>query len=123
MGFGNVAAERAALEMTYEGLCTIAGIQPVKDPLTKITSQVRVVLLADQPCALSQVALPAAERTDTSANIAYEAKLFIAPEIIIPPGSRVTVLQDGMTFHGEQSGKPFKYPTHQEVLLKEVDRA
>ncbi|MEC0171658.1 ABC transporter ATP-binding protein [Paenibacillus graminis] len=120
MGFGYVELERAALESTYEGLATVTEKKDVKDPATGKTRQQPVVVLADEPCALSQTSLPAATQTMTADQINYDAKLFISPDVSIKPGSRIKVLQNGMVFEGEQTGKAFRYATHQEIKLKEV---
>lgn len=45
MAFGNVAAERAAIESTYEGTCTVTAFQTVKHPITHVTGQQRISLL------------------------------------------------------------------------------
>lgn len=118
--FGNVPVERAAIESTYEGLCTVSEMQNVKDSVTGKTRQQPVPVLIDEPCALSQSSLPAATQTVTADQINYDAKLFISPDVVVKPGSRITVLQNGMEFKGEQAGKPFRYPTHQEIKLKEI---
>ncbi|WP_240421653.1 ABC transporter ATP-binding protein [Paenibacillus periandrae] len=123
MAFGNVAAERAAIEMTYEGLCTVTEFVKTKDPDTKANKQQATPVLLNQPCALSQASLPAAGASDTANEINYDAKLFISPDVTIQPGSLITVTQDGMTFKGKHAGEPFRYPTHQEIMLKRVDRA
>ncbi|WP_339316880.1 ABC transporter ATP-binding protein [Paenibacillus sp. FSL R10-2734] len=120
MQFGMVAAERAALESTYEGLCTVSEMKDVKDPVSGKTRQQPVVVLADEPCGLSQSTLPSATQTVTSDKVEYDAKLFISPDVTIKPGSRITVQQNGMEFKGEQAGKAFRYATHQEIKLKEV---
>ncbi|WP_081390250.1 MULTISPECIES: hypothetical protein [Paenibacillus] len=120
MQFGMVAAERAALESTYEGLCTVSEMKDVKDPVTGKTRQQTIIVLANEPCGLSQSSLPAATQTVTADQINYDAKLFISPDITIKPGSRITVQQNGMEFKGEQAGKAFRYATHQEIKLKEV---
>lgn len=123
MPFGNLAMERLALEATYDGLCTVTEFQQVKDPATKVTKQKQVVVLQDQPCALSQVTLAAAQSTDTSNRIDYDTKLFISPDITIKAGSRIRVIQDSMDYEFESAGDPFRYPTHQEIKLKRVARS
>lgn len=120
MGFGYVELERASLESTYEGLATVMEKRDVKDPATGKTRQQPVVVLTDEPCALSQTSLSAATQTVTANQIDYDAKLFISPDVFIQPGSRITVTQNGMLFEGEQTGKAFRYPTHQEIKLKEI---
>ncbi|MEK4854794.1 hypothetical protein NST04_33500 [Paenibacillus sp. FSL H7-0756] len=121
--FGNIPAERAAIESTYEGLCAVFEMQNVKDSVTGKTRQQPVPVLIDEPCALSQSSLPAATQTVTADQINYDAKLFISPDVVVKPGSRITVLQNGMEFKGEQAGKPFRYATHQEIKLREVKNA
>ncbi|MFB0840964.1 ABC transporter ATP-binding protein [Paenibacillus oleatilyticus] len=123
MAFGNVAAERRAIEMTYDGLCTISEFQNVTDPKTGRTTQKPVVVLRDQPCALSQTSLSSARRTPTANEIDYDAKLFLSPDIAIKAGSRIRVTQHGMDLEFDQTGDPFRYPTHQEIKLKRVGRA
>jgi hypothetical protein len=118
--FGNIPAERAAIESTYEGLATVYEMQNVKDLVTRKTRQQLVMTLAAEPCALSQTSLPASTQTVTVNQVDYDAKLFISPDVTINPGSRITVVQNGMVFEGEQAGKPFRYPTHQEIKLKEI---
>lgn len=118
--FGNIPAERAAIESTYEGLCTVSEMKDVKDPVSGKTRQQPVVVFADEPCGLSQSTLPSATQTVTSDRVEYDAKLFISPDVTIKPGSRITVQQNGMEFKGEQTGKAFRYATHQEIKLKEV---
>ncbi|GAA4828004.1 hypothetical protein GCM10023310_00870 [Paenibacillus vulneris] len=123
MPFGNVAAERAALEWTYDGLCTVSEFKPVKDPKNGAMRQQSVVVLENQPCALSQSSLPAAYKTDTDNALDYDAKLFISSDVTIKAGSNIRVVQDGMDYEFEQTGEPFRYPTHQEIKLKRKARA
>lgn len=118
--FGNIPAERAAIESTYEGLCTVSEMKDIKDPVSGKTRQQPIVVLADEPCGLSQATLPSATQTVTSDKVEYDAKLFISPDVTIKPGSRITVQQNGMELTGEQTGKAFRYATHQEIKLKEV---
>jgi hypothetical protein len=123
MTFGNPAAERAAIETTYDGLCTVTEFGTIKDPITKREVSQQAVVLLNQPCALSQSSLPSTNQTDVANEINYDAKLFIAPEIVIMPGNGIHVEQDGMSYKFEQAGEPFIYTTHQEIKLKRVDRA
>ncbi|MCM3273664.1 ABC transporter ATP-binding protein [Paenibacillus elgii] len=123
MVFGNPARERRLIERTYDGLCTISEFQNVKDPETGRTTQKPVVVLRDQPCALSQTSLSSARRTATDNTIDYDAKLFLSPDITVKAGSRIRVAQHGMDLEFTQTGDPFRYPTHQEILLKRVGRA
>ncbi|MGF9913734.1 hypothetical protein ABEX47_03365 [Paenibacillus ehimensis] len=123
MAFGNAAAERRAIEMTYDGLCTVTEFRDVKDPNTGRTTPKPVVVLRDQPCALSQTSLSSARRTATDNTIDYDAKLFLSPDVTVKAGSRIRVTQHGMDLEFDQTADPFRYPTHQEILLKRAGRA
>ena len=46
-------AARKALESTYEGECTIIEHRDVKDEVTKLSREERVIVLQGQPCKLS----------------------------------------------------------------------
>ncbi|WP_281885674.1 ABC transporter ATP-binding protein [Paenibacillus sp. YYML68] len=123
MAYGSISAERQALEMTYEGLCTVTEFQSVKDPATRVTRLEPIVVLLEEPCALSQASLASAKGTDTDQQVRYDAKLFLSPDVVIKAGSRIRVQQHGMELEFEHVGHPFRYPTHQEVMLQEVSRA
>ncbi len=123
MQLGNPTAERILLEMTYTGVCRVEGQTTYKDPVTGAERPKNGIIFIDQPCALSQAALPSAAQTDTGNDIRYDAKLFISPDIVIPSGSRIFVTQDGMSYEYQQSGEAFVYPTHQEIKLLRVDKA
>ncbi|WP_023987539.1 hypothetical protein [Paenibacillus polymyxa] len=123
MQLGNPSMERMLLEMTYTGVCRVEGQTTYKDPVTGVERPRKGVIFDNQPCALSQASLPSAQQTDTNNDVAYDGKLFIAPDISIPSGSRIFVTQDGMNYEFQQSGEPFIYPTHQEVKMKRVGKA
>lgn len=123
MGFGNVSAERTAIEMTYEGLCTVTDFQTLKDAVSKITGQQKIIVLEYEPCALSQTLLPSSIKTDTDTTINFDAKLFISPDVTITAGCEIRVIQNGVDMKFEQVGIPFRYATHQELMLKQIGRA
>lgn len=102
----------------YKGRCTISEYQSVKDPITKRTTQQEVEVLSDQPCKLSYKTVTVAGESDNVATASQSVKLFIAPELIIKPGSKITVTQNGVTNEYSQSGVPALYTNHQEVILE-----
>lgn len=112
------AARKAHESTYYEGLCTITEYQPVIDETTKITGQSEKIVVENQPCKLSFEKITAAQQTETAAAVTQSVKLFVAPEIEIKPGSKITVTQYGITTAYAVSGKPAVYPTHQEVMLE-----
>ncbi len=113
---------RAALEQTYEGLCTIIEYRDVTDEKTKLSSEEEVVVVKDVPCKLSFEKLDAAVQTETAAKVSQGIKLFIATEINVNSGSKIIVTQDGVTNEYSASGKPATYCTHQEIVLELLRR-
>lgn len=109
---------RKIVEQTYDGMCSVIQKIAVKDPDTKVTSYKEVSLLTDQTCHLSYSGTAAAADSGTIAMAAQTIKLFLEPEIMIPPGSRIEVTQLGRTESYAQSGKAAVYSSHQEILLE-----
>lgn len=88
------------------------------DSRSKLTKTESVVVLEDQPCRLSFETLRAAVQTDTAAAVTQITKLFVSPDVVIRPGSKITVTQDNVTTDYTRSGVPAVYPTHQEIVLE-----
>lgn len=117
MGFGNPAAERAALEATYEDSATILRIQDVQDG--SLTGQEEMSVYQAVSCALSRGASDSSGQTAMQNNIDYDAVLFLAPELDVRPGDRVEVTRFGAMYSFAVEGRPAVYATHQEARLKE----
>lgn len=109
---------REVIEQTYEGICSIYGMHAVKDPVTKVTRREESLVLADLPCRLSFSGSPASSESGTVTSVAQTIKLFLAPENVILPGSRIEVTQQGRTESYAQSGKAAVYSSHQEIVLE-----
>lgn len=116
------AAARKAQEILYSGVMTVTERHKIRDEGTGLTTQKDVVVLENQPCKLSFETLKSAQQTETAAGITQIIKLFVAPEITVKPGSKVTVTQDGVTADYKCSGVPAVYPTHQEIILELFER-
>ena len=113
------AKARRAQESQYRDLCTISEYRDVVDEKSRLTRKEEVVVLENLECRLSFENLSAASQTDTGAAVVQSVKLFIAPEVRIKSGSKVTVtLTDGKVEEYALSGIPAVYPTHQEILLE-----
>lgn len=102
---------RRALEATYEGLCTIMEYRDVTDERTKLSSEKEVTVAENQPCKLSFEKLDAVVQTETAAAMAQGIRLFLAPEIEVKAGSRIIVIQNGVTEEYAASGKPAVTPS------------
>lgn len=109
---------RKAIEATYDGTCRIYGMQSVKDPVTKVTRQEEVLVQEGIPCHLSYSSTAPAAGSDTVTAVVQTIKLFLAPELVVPSGSRIEVAQQGREESYGQSGKAAVYSSHQEILLE-----
>lgn len=108
---------RAVVEQTYDGVCRVYGMQQIKDPETRVTRQEEILVAQSIPCHLSFSGTSAAVGSETVTAVPQTIKLFLAPELVIEPGSRIEVTQQGRTEAYAQSGKAAVYGSHQEILL------
>ena len=122
MDADHIALEREALESTYEGLMTVQNTIAIETDWGE-TREEDILIYQDKPCALSQSGNSKADKKEGYSEINYVAKLFCAPELVIPAGSTVTVAQHGMAYTFTHSGEAFIYPTHQEITIERLDKA
>ncbi|MCZ9313161.1 MAG: hypothetical protein O0V67_07265 [Methanocorpusculum sp.] len=108
---------RKAIESLYDGKCTITEHQKVKKE-NKSTGFQDVIVQQDIPCRLSFKTVNNANQTETAASIVQITKVFLAPEIQVKPGSKLTITQNGVTTDYKSSGEPAFYSTHQEIVLE-----
>ena len=127
--FGNPAAERAAIEMTYEDTATISRTEPMTGA-NHITKAVPAVKYSGIICALSYSGSNKSQQTDAQNEVDYDAVLFASPALLILPGDRVSLKrfcrvdptsQRLLAF--EVVGRPAVYATHQEIRVKDCDLA
>lgn len=109
---------REIIEQTYDGVCNIYGMQPVKDQKTKVTRREEAMVRSEIPCHLSFSGTAPAVGGETVTTVSQTIKLFLAPEPVIPPGSRIEVIQQGRTESFARSGKAAVYSSHQEIVLE-----
>lgn len=108
---------RKAIESLYDGKCTITEYQKVKKE-NKSTGFQEVVVHDGIACRLSFKAINSANLSDTASSVSQTIKVFLAPEIVVKPGSKVSITQNGVTTDYKCSGQPAIYSTHQEVILE-----
>lgn len=127
--FGNPAAERAAIETTYEDAATVFRASPQTGG-DQITRSIFSEVYADVACALSYAGAGASGQTRAQNTIDYDAVLFAAPELCILPGDRIDVRRfgrgtpcGGRLLHFAVVGRPAVYATHQEITVKDGDLA
>lgn len=112
-----MVSTRESLEKLWIGTCTILIRQESQNPVTKRTEFTEVPVYENQPCKLSIETITTTNENSNAAEIIQKVKLFIAPEVDIPPGSKITVTQNGKTADYEKSGEPGLFTNHQEVVL------
>ena len=117
----NYNRHRRAIEKLYEDTCVISRMMGAKKPSGETKLELQSIY-TDQPCKLSQKALASNGQTESTNNIAYETKLFIAPETEIRQGDTIAVTHYGRT-QAFTTGEPFAYGSHQEVGLKREGKA
>ena len=112
-----VARVRAQIEKYYIGKCTVYVKKGVKQP-NGSTKQDWVPQLNEVPCRLSFKALSPTDYPSLhTAPVVQQVKLFLKPEIEVPEGSKIVVIQNGNTETYMMAGVPALYATHQEIIL------
>ncbi|UNI72464.1 MAG: head closure knob [Chaetfec virus UA24_244] len=109
---------RKALERLWKDRCWVYVQAETIDPSTKLTDFEETPLLEDQPCKLSFSTLSAVSGDELPA-VAQAVKLFLPPEVDVPPGSKIVVKRSNREFTFSRSGEPGIFSEHQEILLTE----
>lgn len=112
-----VVAVRKAIELTYIGKCTVIEHQK-KTKANKSTGFEEVTVLENQPCRLSFERITSTSQGEAASKLTQVTKLLIAPEVVVKPGSKLVIEQNGLTSEYKRSGEPANYNTHQEIILE-----
>lgn len=114
-----ITTARKAIEATYIGICDISEYKGTRDIVTKITNTKKEEVVKEkQPCRVSFEDSYSNEETENQSKTSQKIKLFISPDFIINPGSKIVVTQNGRTNIYKNSGIPAIYETHQEIMLE-----
>ena len=111
-----VNRHRQALERLWKDRCWVYIQEEVTDSTTKLTDFQEKPLFEDQPCKLSFSTL-SANAGDELPVVAQAVKLFLSPELTVPPGSKIVVKRSDREFTYTRSGEPGIFSNHQEILL------
>ncbi len=121
--FGNPAAERAALEGTYEDTMTVTTGKNVTE--NNISRLEPYEVYVDVICALSRSG-DNSKQTDIHHSLDYDAVIFAAPELAVLPGDTIALKRFGrdqpdsrQLRNYEVVGVPTVYMTHQEIRVQE----
>ena len=107
---------REAIQSMWTGICNIFDFKNSKNKYGTVVSEVKE-LYKNIPCRLSFKNISQTEQTESVAKTSQVVKLFIAPEVYVPPGSIVEVTQNGVTRKYKHSGISAVYTNHQEIIL------
>ena len=107
---------REAIQSMWTGICNIFWFKNSKNKYGTVVSEVKE-LYKNIPCRLSFKNISQTEQTESVAKTSQVVKLFIAPEVYVPPGSIVEVIQNGVTRKYKHSGISAFYTNHQEIIL------
>ena len=108
---------RDAIQNLWGGRCKITKFDKEKSK-NNIVRSVEKVLYENQPCRISHKTISQANQAESFANTIQVIKLFIAPELDIPPGCKIEVIQNGVTKVYQHSGVSAVYTNHQEIILE-----
>ena len=108
---------KKAIQSLWTGVCNIFGFKDVEDEYGA-TSHAEVALFENLPCRLSFKNISQTNQTESFAVSSQVVKLFIAPDVYVPPGSVVKVTQNGITRKYKHSGISAVYTNHQEIVLE-----
>lgn len=124
---------KAAVESLYFGTCSVSVSVPAFDEITKQTTNTETTIFTNKPCRLSFISAPPSDKLAATSQtlihsdtprahfVDQQIKLFIDPALDIPPGSKISVTQNGVTSHFKSSGAPAVYSSHQEIELVRLD--
>ena len=101
----------------YDSTCTVV-VQEEYEKENGSTGHRLVTILEDAPCHLQYKSVSDATQDDAVATVSQEIRLFVNPDEEIPAGSKITVNFVDYT----HSGVVAKYATHQEIVLRLLDR-
>lgn len=109
---------KRALMLLYEDTCTIYANVPVLDEVTGITEYKETALYENVPCRISFGSAAAVAADEAAPEVQQTITLFLAPEVDVPAGCKISVTREGNTVNYSRSGVPSVYKTHQEIKLE-----
>jgi hypothetical protein len=103
----------------WKDRCSIFHQEKITDPDTHLTDFQEKPLLEDLPCKLSFETLTS-NGEDHVAAVTQITKLFLSPDVDIPPGCKIVVTRFNQTerkFEFSKSGLAGVFTNHQEIYL------
>ena len=94
---------KKAIQSLWTGVCNIFEFKEITDKYGK-TRHKLIKICENTPCRLSFKNINSAEQTEMQVKTSQVIKLFVAPEVYIPPGSIIEVTQNNITRKYKNSG-------------------
>lgn len=107
-----------AVKSLWDGKCTVTVQKNETNTSTGRTEVKEVDLYKDVPCRISFDTIDTTELASNAAQKVQGVTLLIGSDVDIPPGSKITVTQNGVTGSYTKSGKPAVYSVHQQIQLE-----
>lgn len=111
---------RTQIESTYTDTCSIWEEKKVIQP-NGTTAFEPTETKTNIPCRLSYKSINSTGMTNNAQAVQTAITLFINPDIIIQPGSKLVITRNGRTKEYGYSGEPAQYDTHQEFILNSFE--
>lgn len=106
-----------AVRSLWIGKCTVTVLQHTTSEKNGRATKTEVPIIQNEPCRVSFTSIRPVIPAEKAHKTTQSTKLFIRPDLQIPPGSKITVTQKGVTGVYRQSGISAVYSTHQEIPL------
>lgn len=108
-------------QLLYDSICTvIISEEYQKDNGVSVFRD--VILYENKPCRISQPSTNAATNNNVVSETGKIVNLYIAPDLVIPAGSKVLVTFNDITTEYKNSGESARYDAHQKIQLEFVGR-
>lgn len=108
----------AAIRSLWTGRCTVSVNQPITSESSGRAKKGPTDLITDEPCRISFNTIEPTVLSDQAHKKTQIITLFCRQDLQIPPGSKITVTQNGVTGVYQKSGVPAVYTVHQEIPLE-----
>lgn len=107
-----------AIKSLWAGVCTVTVRENSTDETTGRAVASEVDTYTNIPCRITFNTVKPTEQ-NANANMAGQSiTLLLDRSVVIPPGSKITVTQNGVTGEYVKSGVPAVYSVHQEIPLE-----
>lgn len=107
--------------LLYDSVCTVI----ISDEYQKengVTAFREKILYQNEPCRISQPSTNIATNNNVVSETGKIVNLYVAPDLVIPAGSKILVTFNDITTEYKNSGESARYDAHQKIQLEFVGR-